>query len=67
MLRYQMITIMELYDRDLNSPLNIMKKSRKKKNKTEADQSSAFNLFSNTVIYGSKIVFINLNVLKILP
>lgn len=61
-----MITIVEQYDRDLNSPLNIMKNIKEKK-KTEADQSSALNLFSNTIIYGSKIVFINLNILKILP
>lgn len=66
MLRYRMITIVEQYDRDLNSPLNIMKNIKEKK-KTEADQSSALNLFSNTIIYGSKIVFINLNILKILP
>lgn len=33
MLRYQMITIVELYERDLNSPLNIMKNIKKKKKK----------------------------------
>lgn len=54
MLRYQMITIVELYERDLNSPLNIMKNIKKKKKNTEHDQSFGFNLFSNIISYGSK-------------
>ena len=68
MLRYQMITIVELYERELNSPLNIMKNIKKKKKKTQNMISPLVSTYFQILLaMAQKIAFINLNVLKILP
>lgn len=67
MLRYQMITIVELYERDLNSPLNIMKNIKKKKKTQNMISPLVSTYFQILLAMAQKIVFINLNVLKILP
>ena len=66
MLRYQMITIVELYERDLNSPLNIMKNIKKKKTQNMISPLVS-TYFQILLAMAQKIAFINLNVLKILP
>lgn len=66
MLRYRMITIGELYERDLNPPLNIMKNIKKKKTQNMISPLVS-TYFQILLAMAQKIVFINLNVLKILP
>ena len=66
MLRYRMITIGELYERDLNPPLNIMKNIKKKKTQNVISPLVS-TYFQILLAMAQKIVFINLNVLKILP